>query len=90
MREVRRILLDSSLNPIVLRQCCPPGDLLEKVASMKVPGLSGKYNLPPGSGPLKDGTPERIVELRKARPVSCPVDMAVREGSQYWLGCVAS
>jgi hypothetical protein len=70
LREVRTALLDNPLNPLVLRQCCPEGDLLEIVASLKVPGLSGKYNLPPGSGPLKDGTPELIVKLRKAQSVS--------------------
>jgi hypothetical protein len=70
LRDIRRILLETPRRPVVLRQCCPAGDLLEIVASMEVPMLSGKFNLPPGSGPLKDGTPELMLEHRKAQPVS--------------------
>lgn len=70
LRDIRRVLLKTPRRPIVLRQCCPAGDLLELVASMEVPMLSGKFNLPPGSGPLKDGTPELILEHRKAQYVS--------------------
>ena len=70
LRDIRRVLLKTPRRPIVLRQCCPAGDLLELVASMEVPMLSGKFNLPPGSGPLKDGTPELILDHRKAQCVS--------------------
>lgn len=70
LRDIRRVLLETPWQPLVLRQCCPAGDLLEIVASMKVPMLSGKFNLLPGSGPLKEGTPELILELRKSQSVS--------------------